>query len=542
MHAQSSAAGAAPAHRLWHLFALFLALYCLNLLIPRDLWVQDEARYGEVVREMLSTGQWLIPHLNGHFYPDKPAPYFWLVAAVGGIVGQGAMAFRLVTVASTLLALFGVYRVGRRLYGPATGTWAAVVFATSFLTLFVGQIARMDMLLTACVVLAWDALLRFRMQGEGRGLLAFWALTLLGVAVKGPIALLFTVLPALVWLAAEDGWRGLRALRPLSGLLALCAMVGLWVGLVLLEGDAHYLWQIWHDQLVGRAVNSWSHREPFYFYFVLAPLLVMPWAGPVILGLYRLYAERRAQWLSVVLFALVPLIGVSLVSGKLFIYIEPLFPALSVAGAVALLPLAGARRPPLWASLPPIAFLLGWAAAVAWVGRHYLAEPPLHYQAAADGIAAGLVLLALVAGWLAFGPGRRWLYGWTGLSVGTSVLVLGLFIYLLNPLYSARAMGEFITAKVPANTPIGVVNTTRGILNYYAGRLMTELEIRDAAAWWRQHPDALLIFKPEDAKPLFGAAGVPQDCAVDGRFSVELKQYRLLRSCPTHAGTNSGGN
>lgn len=528
MHpASATSTGTAPAHRAWQLFALFLALYCLNLLIPRDLWVQDEARYGEVVREMLTLGHWLIPHLNGHFYPDKPAPYFWLVAAVGGLVGQGAMAFRLVTLASTLLALFGVYRVGRQLYGPAGGTWAAIVFATSFLTLFVGQIARMDMLLTATVALAWHGLLTFRMADRGRGLFAFWALTLLGVVVKGPIALLFTVLPALVWFLAEDGWRGLRTLRLISGLLALMAMVGLWVGLVLLQGDAHYLWQIWHNQLVGRAIHSWSHREPFYFYILLAPLLVMPWAGPVVAGLYRMYAERHPQWLSVVLFALVPMLGVSLVSGKLFIYIEPLFPALSVAGAAAVLHIHAARRPAWWVSLPPVLFLLGWAAAIAWIGRHYLAGDPL-----ADWLAAGLVLLALTGTWLALSSGRRWLYGWTGLSIGTSILVLGLFVHLLNPLYSPRAMGEFIAAKVPPSAPIGVVNTTRGILNYYAGRLMTELDVGEAAAWWSQHPRALLIFKSQDAANLFGRRGIPTQCALDKTFSVELKTYRLLRDCP----------
>ncbi len=84
------------------LLLLFFATYCVNLLLPRDLWVQDEMRYGEVVREMLSTGNWLVPHLNGAPYPDKPALYFWIICIVSSLLGQGEFAFRIVSTLATL--------------------------------------------------------------------------------------------------------------------------------------------------------------------------------------------------------------------------------------------------------------------------------------------------------------------------------------------------------------------------------------------------------------------------------------------------------
>ena len=66
-------------HYILLLAGLLVGVYVINLFIPRDLWVQDEARYGEVVREMLQSGSWkgwLVPHLNGYAYPDKPPLYF----------------------------------------------------------------------------------------------------------------------------------------------------------------------------------------------------------------------------------------------------------------------------------------------------------------------------------------------------------------------------------------------------------------------------------------------------------------------------------
>jgi 4-amino-4-deoxy-L-arabinose transferase len=82
----------------------FAIVFCVNLLIPRDLWVQDEARYGEVLREMIATQGWLVPHLNGYPYPDKPPLFFWLVAGIAKVVGQKECAFRLLSVLSTLAA------------------------------------------------------------------------------------------------------------------------------------------------------------------------------------------------------------------------------------------------------------------------------------------------------------------------------------------------------------------------------------------------------------------------------------------------------
>jgi len=508
------------------LLGFLVALYCINLFIPRDLWIQDEARYGEVVREMLATGHWLIPHLNGHFYPDKPALYFWLVAAMGAVVGQGVMAFRLVTLFSTLAAVYGVLLVGRHLAGRSAGQWSAALFASAFLTLFVGQMARMDMLLTASIAFAWYALLSYRDSGRPRTLVGFWTLVILGVTIKGPIALLFSVLPALAWTVHEDGWRGLRRLRPLLGLGAFVLVIAAWIGIVVARGEGHYLWEIWHDQLVGRAVNSWSHREPIYFYVVLAPLLLMPWTGLVVQGAYRLWREHDSVWRSVAWFALLPLLGVSLVSGKLFIYIEPLFPAMCVAAGVGAARLWRAPRPSLWVSLPPVLFMAAAAIAVVLVDRRLLES-----AASAQVLAGVIAAMGVVGLSLAFVNGRRWLLGWSVLSVGISIGIFGVLIYLLNPLYSGRAIGEAIAQQAPPGTPVGMVNTTRGILNYYAGRKMTELEISQAPAWWNAHPGALMIVKTEDLPHVLGPAGRHRPCRIDEVYSVELKQYHLLKGC-----------
>ena len=489
---------------LW-LALLFIVLYGMDLAVPRDLWVQDEARYGEVVREMVEEGHWLVPHLNGHPYPDKPPLYFWLVAGVGTVVGQGELAFRLVSVGATAIAAVGTWWLGRGLLGAVGGIWAAALFLSSFLTLMVGHIVRMDMLLTGAVAFAWLGLLRCR-EGWGSGL--FWLATAVGIAVKGPIALLFTLLPALVWLIWEDGKGGLKRLKPWLGIAGLLVLVIGWIGAVELAGYTSYLSLIWNEQLVGRAVNSWSHKEPIWFYWVLLPLVAGPWTGLILQG----YRQLNPLWVKrmVVTFTLPPLIALSLVSGKLFIYLEPIFPGLAIFAAAGAVNLTGRIHYGLAASVAFLPILLGLG--VAYGAHRYLAgaEP--------WGIVVGLGVLGLVP-WV--GRNRpRWLHHQVAMMVLLNTLVFTALSPLVNPLFSARALGENLASLAP-EVPVAVVHTTRGVLNYYAGRRFDEMSADQIPAWWLTHPQGIVI-SPDMPQ------NWPATMRIRGRFTVELKQYYVL--------------
>ncbi len=507
------------------LLGLLVLIHALPLSVHRELWVQDEARYGEVLREMLESGRWLVPHLNGHPYPDKPPLYFWLVAALGAVLGQGELAFRAFTVLSTGIATLGVWLLGRRLLGERAGFWGAVAYQSAFVTLIVGQIARMDMLLAASAAFAWYALLRLR-SGGGRGaLLGFWGATAVALAVKGPIALLFTAVPGLAVLAWEEGLRGLKRQRPLAGLGFLAACVLGWVAAVLAQGEEDYLLTIWHEQLIGRAIDSWSHREPFWFYAVLLPLLLLPWTGLIVAGTRTLWRERLGAGREIMLFTLLPLAGISLISGKLFIYVQPLVPALAlIAGLGGVRLLGAACVPRTYAWLPALLPAL-LAAAIGYFARRELDGDWRAYLLA--GTLAALAL-AVAAGLPRLAP-PRWLAGAVGAAMLTCWLTFGALLPLVNPLFSGKAIGEAIARHAPPGREVGVVEATRGILNYYAGRTFAEVDIEDAAVWRAAHPEAVLVVKSRDLRTVFGEAG-PR-CDVDEDYEVELKQYHVLAGC-----------
>jgi hypothetical protein len=66
------------------------------LLAERPLFDPDEGRNAEIPREMLSGGDWVIPHLDALLYLEKPALQYWLTALTFRVLGENEFAERAV--------------------------------------------------------------------------------------------------------------------------------------------------------------------------------------------------------------------------------------------------------------------------------------------------------------------------------------------------------------------------------------------------------------------------------------------------------------
>jgi len=129
----------------------------------------EESRCALIVREMMEGGDWIVPHLEGRVYVDKPAPFFWLAALGWKLTGNAELGGRLVAALGGFGAVLATYAIGRRLFGGRAGLLAGLVLATAGEFLFMARWYRMDMPFAAAM---WAAVWWFwrgetkRLNGE----------------------------------------------------------------------------------------------------------------------------------------------------------------------------------------------------------------------------------------------------------------------------------------------------------------------------------------------------------------------------------------
>jgi 4-amino-4-deoxy-L-arabinose transferase-like glycosyltransferase len=285
----------------------------------RDLTVGDETKYGQVVREMRATGAWFLPALNGAPFTHKPPLHFWLIDLLTVPFGvYSTWAFVLPSIAAFVFLLWIVGRMG--------GPLAAFLCGTSLMVWVSAQSARMDVSFTAFLTLAIWMLWRFFEDDDQQALLlsGVW----LGVAtlIKGPMAPVIAVV-----LFLFECWRR-RAVPRAKYWPAIAAMVVIpmaWFVPAVMLGGSGYAHEVIVKQTVGRAIASWVHRAPPWFYLLHLPGSLFPWflaALAAIRGANRFYLS----WIAAVL------VPYSLMSSKLDVYMMAMIPpvALMIADAV----------------------------------------------------------------------------------------------------------------------------------------------------------------------------------------------------------------
>src|SRR6266542_6865685 len=143
-----------PARRTAGAAVLLVALSTLVTPFRRDLFVGDETKYGQVVREMRATGAFFLPTLGGQPFTHKPPIHFWLIDLLTFPLGLYSMwAFVLPSLLAFALLLWLLWGRG--------GPLAAFVCATSLLVWGSAQTARMDVSFTLLIALGLLLLERF---------------------------------------------------------------------------------------------------------------------------------------------------------------------------------------------------------------------------------------------------------------------------------------------------------------------------------------------------------------------------------------------
>ncbi len=496
----------------------------------RDPWPADEPRFASLARDMVETGRWLIPHVGGDLYQDKPPVFFWLLALSYALFGSVRASFLLPSLLAASGTLLLVYDLGRRLFGREAGLSAALLLGCTLQFVITSRGAQIDPTLLFFSTLSLYGLCRHLLLGPSWGWYAAAGLAAgLGVITKGVGFLPLLVLP--VWAVLR--WR--RIVAPIDGAggarwgLAFATLVlgvALW-GVPMLWSVATsadpaliaYRNEILLEQTVTRYAQSWHHVKAWhYFLLEVVPTLWLPaslllfWLVPAWRADLR---ERRAAVLLLLGWTIVVLVFFSVSPGKRGVYILPALPALVLAAAPHL-PQLLSRRGAGRASLGLAAVLvLGGLAAVlgqalgelritaALRGSGLESLWPLHVFAAAS------TLLWVLAAW-------RWpVAAWPAvLAVLTTCWGVGVAPQL-NGERSARDFMAGVLRAVPVEQTLGLVGYKEQFLLYldrptinFGHRRWREgdQEPNDAALWLSRSARHVLLVPEQYLAPCFAPA------------------------------------
>ncbi len=294
----------------------------------RDLYIGDEVRYGQVIREMRQTGDLLVPHLNGEPYSHKPPLHFWVIYGLTRLgLEDSIWPFVLPSQLAFLGLLLVVRRLGDELAGEGCGDLAMFITATFYLAWGLAQTARMDVSFVLMISLAVLWLHRFLMGGTQRDLLLAGAATGIAVLIKGPMA--FVIVAVLLLFERFRRGRFPEGRYWLAFLIAAVIPL-IWLVPAIMSGGEAYAREILVEQNAGRAIGSWTHREPPWFYILHAPATFFPWFAMIAASLLALFRPGSAEdritddgLRFCVSWFLAVLIPFSIISGKLDVYMLP---------------------------------------------------------------------------------------------------------------------------------------------------------------------------------------------------------------------------
>lgn len=327
------------------------------LLGYRDLIEPDEGRYAEIAREMLNSGNWITPRLNGFKYFEKPPLQYWGSAISMALLGETNAAARVWCSGLGFIAALWIGFVGNRIYGRSAGFYAFLFLISTVLYVGMGHANSLDMGVSALLAIAVGALtlaqsvrdlptpIRQAQDGlrpnsgqaqERNWMLLAWAALAGATLSKGLIGLVLPGAAIVLYTLWQRDWALWRHLHMGKGLLLYLLIAAPWFVAVSQANPEfphfffiHEHFERFTSDVHGRTKSNW------YFFAVFA-IGAMPWLFSALHGLIKPPFSWRAEagkfeasrllWV----YTIFVFFFFSISHSKLPGYILPMFPTLAL--------------------------------------------------------------------------------------------------------------------------------------------------------------------------------------------------------------------
>lgn len=449
-------------------------LFFLNLQ-SRDFWAPDEGDFAQIVRELPEN--FVVPHLNGAPYGEKPPLYYYVIYFSKVIFGstKDEMSLRFPSGLFALLGVLFLFVTVVKFFDHHKALLSACILISTPLYYWQARYLQVDMIFS---VLVSSCLLLFLWFYDVRKVyLLHFAFGCLAMAflVKGPLAVVLVVPVVLLFLFFEKAFTVVKVRDLIIGCLLCLVVIAPWYGAVYVREGFPYLYENVIRQNFVRFFDAWSHRRPFYYYFTTLPLDFFPWSAFLPLGLYT--AFRSIQKDKRILYFLVwfawMFFFLSLSSGKISKYMLPVLPAIALITSLAFVTEKGPYKRVVVPLLALIFLALGFS--LIFVRRD------LYGDFYPERLVVGGLALALAVA-LFFLRTNKTVYVFTAIFafMVISYTVGNTRVYeKWNRLKSPKVVAEQIRPHVAGGTPWIFYGSIRGVYMYYVGQKAIHVDEHD---------------------------------------------------------------
>ncbi|MBO6918196.1 MAG: glycosyltransferase family 39 protein [Rhizobiaceae bacterium] len=328
------------------LFGLILLL-ALRLLAMIWLPILDstEARYAEIARKMVETGNWITPQFDyGVSFWAKPPLHTWLSAIGMDLFGVSPFTARLGILLSAMATLTILWRWARSVTEDQTAIAATLVAASSVLFFASSAFVQTDMVLTLGVTAGMAGFYN-GLNGSRRWGLLFFLGIAIGLLAKGPIAGVLTMTPITIWMLWRGSWRDLFRLPWITGVALVCVLVIPWYAaaeiatpgfleyFIIGEHIQRFLQPGWSGDLYGA-----GREQPKGFIWLFWIIATLPWSPLLPFLIYKLRKNRVSikdgLYIYLLAFALTPLVFFTFAANILIAYVLPGIPAAALLAVI----------------------------------------------------------------------------------------------------------------------------------------------------------------------------------------------------------------
>jgi len=341
-------------NRIWLIFYLAVIVFYLAGLGSIPLLGPDEPRYAQVAREMYERGDWVTPTLGGYTWFEKPALLYWFQILFYNIFGVSEFSARLGSALSGLITALMLYWLGNKVSSlkfqvpspksqvPSLGFLNCLIFATSIGAIVFSRAASFDIILTMPVAVSLCFFFASDIETDEKKkrwfLALYWAFMGVALLAKGLIAIIICGGVVFWYFAIQRRLPEKKTLLSLLWGVPLClGVASAWYAPAIMQNGWKFVDEFFIQHHFARYTsNKYMHPQPFYFFILVAPLLVFPWTPFLIQAIWK---TKNIEWRKIEsvndrfqLFSLVwlilPVLFFSLSGSKLPGYILPVLPAI----------------------------------------------------------------------------------------------------------------------------------------------------------------------------------------------------------------------